>query len=315
MPLLLREEDVAALLTMDVALAAVEEALRLQGEGAAVNRPRQRVRTGNILLHVMPAGLPGHAGLKFYTSGRQGARFWAVLLDAATGQWLALMQADRLGMMRTGAASGVATRYLARPDAQVLGIFGTGWQAQSQVEAVARVRPLRRIKAYGRDREKLVRFCQEMERRTGVECVPAASPREVVAGSDIVTTITTASEPLFDGAWLEPGTHVNAAGSNRAHAREIDGTAVARAALVAVDMVEQARVESGDLLAAEREGCFTWDRAVELGAIVAGRVPGRQRSEDITLFESHGIALWDVAVAAAVYRLAREKGLGTELPL
>ncbi len=315
MALFLREADVQQLLTMDIALAAVEEALRLLGEGAGQNRPRQRVRTQGPLIQAMPAALPQGMGLKFYCSRRQGSRFWIPLFDSVTGDLLSFMQADFLGMMRTGAASGVATRYLSRPDSKVMGVFGTGWQARSQVQAVAAVRPLERIKAYGRNQEKLAAFCHDMTALTGVQTVPAATPREVVAGSDIVGTITTAAEPLFDGSWLEPGTHINAAGSNRANAREVDAETVARADRVVVDMVEQARVESGDLIGAAAVGRFDWTRAVELGAVVAGRVPGRQSATEITLFESHGLAAWDIATARRVYDLAREKGLGVELDL
>lgn len=315
MALFLREADVRQVLTMEVALAAVEEALRAMGEGAAVNRPRQRARAGGPLLQAMPAALPHSLGLKFYCSSRQGTRFWVPLFDGATGELLSLMQADFLGMMRTGAASGVATRLLSRPESRVLGVFGTGWQARSQVQAVAAVRRLERIKVYGRDREKLAAFCREMAAATGVEAVPAASPEEVVRGSDIVTTITSAAAPLFDGRWLEPGTHVNAAGSNRANARELDAEAVARAGLVVVDMLEQAQVESGDLIAAAAEGRFDWGRAVELGAILAGRAAGRTGAREITLFESHGLAAWDVATARRVYELARARGLGVEIDL
>lgn len=300
---------------MEVALAAVEEALRAMGDGSAANMPRQRVRAGGALLQAMPAALPAGIGLKFYCSGRQGTRFWVPFFDAASGELLSLIQADYLGMMRTGAASGVASRYLSRPDSRVLGVFGTGWQARSQVLAVAAVRRLERIQVYGRNREKLDAFCRAMAEHTGVSVVAAASPEETLRDADILCTITNAAEPLFPGHLLAPGTHVNAAGSNRATNRELDAEAVARANLVAVDMLTQAQVESGDLIAAAAAGKFHWSQAVELGAIVAGKVPGRRAPEEVTLFESHGLAVWDVATARRVYDLARARGLGVELDL
>lgn len=315
MALFLREADVQKVLTMDVAVAAVEASLRAMGDGTAANMPRQRVRSAGALLQAMPAALPGELGLKFYCSGRQGTRFWVPLFDGATGDLLALMQADFLGMMRTGAASGVATRYLSRPDSRVLGVFGTGWQARSQVLAVAAVRPLERIKVFGRNQERLAAFCREMAAQTGIDVTPVNTPADVLEGSDIICTITNATAPLFDGRLLGPGTHVNAAGANRATSRELDAESVSRAHLVAVDMLAQARVESGDLIAAAAAGAFDWHRAVELGAIVAGQAPGRQEAKEITLFESHGLAVWDVATARRVYDLARAQGLGVEVEL
>lgn len=315
MALFLTEDDVSQVLTMDLALAAVEGVFGEQAEGRAINRPRQRVRTGNVLLHVLPGGTPTNVGLKFYCGGPGGVNFWAVLFDAKSGELLSLMRADKLGQMRTGAASGIASKHLANPGASIFGVFGTGWQAESQVEAVCKVRPIREVRVFGRNREKAEGFCRRMAERTGASFSIAATPEQVVSGAHIVTTITTASDPLFDGHHLEPGAHVNAAGSNRATAREIDRTTVSRAALVVVDSVEQAKLESGDLLAAERDGVFRWERAVELADIVGGKRTGRQDPAQITLFSSHGIALWDIAVATEVYKLARERGLGKDIPL
>ncbi len=313
--LFLTEADVTELLTMEMALAAVEEALRLQGEGKGLTRPRQRVQTGRMMLQAMPAGTPDHAGLKFYASGAGGTRFWVPLFDAQSGELLCLMQADRLGQMRTGAASGVATKYLARPDATVLGVFGTGWQAQSQVEAVCAVRRITAVRVFGRNQEKAEAFCRTMAERTGASYSIAEEPNVITRGADIVTTITTARSPLFDGHLLRPGTHLNAAGSNRISSREVDAATISRAALVVVDSVEQAKIESGDLVAAEKDGSFRWERAVELGDIIAGRRTGRSDPAQITLFESHGIALWDVLTAARVYALAVERGMGRTIDL
>ena len=317
MPLFLTEDDVARLLTMADALEAVEEAFRQHGQGSAVNRPRARVRVPQGILHVMAAGLPseGVLGFKAYTAFGGSVRFHVHLYSAEDGRFLALMEADRLGQVRTGAASGVATKYLARPDASVVGIFGTGWQARSQLQAVCAVRTVREIRAYGRDAARRAVFCREMEAALQVPVQPAPEPRAVVEGADIITTITTAKAPVFDGRWLEPGTHLNAAGSNVPQKQEIDEATVTAARLIVVDSKEQAQIECGDLIAPMSRGLLSWDQVHELGEVVAGKIAGRERPGDITLFESQGLALEDMAVAAVVYRKAVREQVGRELPL
>ena len=317
MPLFLTEDEVTRLLTMAEALEAVEEAFRQHGQGNAVNRPRARVRVPQGILHVMAAGLPpeGVLGFKVYTAFGGAVRFHVHLYSAEDGHLLALMEADRLGQIRTGAASGVAAKYLARPDASVVGIFGTGWQARSQLQAVCAVRKVREVRAYGRDAARRAAFCREMEAAHQVLVRPAPEPRAVVEGADIVITITTAKAPVFDGRWLHPGTHLNAAGSNFPQKQEIDEAAVAAARLIVVDSKEQAQIECGDLIAPISRGLLSWDRVHELGEVVAGKIPGRERPGDITLFESQGLALEDMAVAAVVYRKALREKVGRELPL
>jgi ornithine cyclodeaminase/alanine dehydrogenase-like protein (mu-crystallin family) len=302
---------------MDDALRAVEEALRQHAQEKADNRPRARVRVPRGILHVMPAGLPsaGVLGFKAYTAFGGNFCFHVHLYSAEDGHLLALMEADRLGQIRTGAASGVATKYLARPEAAVVGIFGTRRQARCQLQAVCAVRTVREVRAYGRDPARRAAFCREMEAALGVPVRPAPEPRAVVEGADIVTTITTAKTPVFDGRWLAPGTHVNAAGSNFAEKEEIDEAAVRAAQLIVVDNTEQARIECGDLIGPIRRGILSWDQVHELGEVVAGKIPGRERPGDITLFESQGIALEDMAVAAVVYRKALQEKAGREIPL
>jgi ornithine cyclodeaminase/alanine dehydrogenase-like protein (mu-crystallin family) len=317
MALFITEDEVARLLTMDDALRAVEEAFRQHGQGSAVNRPRTRVRVPHGMLHVMAAGLPpeGVLGLKAYTAFRGTTRFHVHLYSAEDGRLLALLEANRLGQMRTGAASGVATKYLARPDASVVGIFGTGWQARSQLEAVCAVRRVREVRAYGRDPARRAAFSREMEATLGVPVRPAPEPRIVVEGADIVITITTAKTPVFDGRWLAAGSHVNAAGSNFAEKQEVDEATVTAARLIVVDSKEQARIECGDLIGPVSRGLLSWDQVHELGEVVAGKIPGRERAGDVTLFESQGLALEDMAVAAVVYRKALERRVGRDLPL
>jgi ornithine cyclodeaminase len=209
-----------------------------------------------------------------------------------------VLQADRLGQMRTGAASGVATKHMARADARTVGIFGTGWQARSQLEAVCAVRSIQAIKAFGRDAARCQTFCTDMRQQLGVAVEPAASPEAVVNGMDVVITATSARDPLFEGDW-----------------REIDDTVVRRSALIIVDSKEQARLECGDLLAALERGIVHWEQIRELGDVVAGLIPGRRQASDITLFESHGLAIWDLAAGIAVYEAAKAKGIGRELAL
>ena len=317
MALLLDEQQVTDLLTMEMAIAAVEEALKQHGLGTAINNPRTRVRLPTGQLHMMGAALPtrGVIGYKAYTAFRGKARFHVMLYSSDTGELLAMLQADRLGQMRTGAASGVATKYMAQAEARSVGIFGTGWQARSQLEAVCGVRQIQSIKAFGRDTTRRQTFCAEMSQQLGILVEPADTPEAVVKGMDIVITSTNARDPLFDGNWLDSGVHVNAIGSNALIRREIDDTTVRRSALIVVDSKEQARLECGDLLGPLERGLIHWEQVRELGDIVAGHIPGRREPSDITLFESHGLAIWDLAAGMAVYDAARAKGVGCEVAL
>lgn len=315
MPVYLNEEDITRLLRVDDVIAAVEEAFRQQGLGTAVNRPRQRVPAGTVL-HVMAGGLPawGVMGFKAYTSARSGVRFVAHLYSADSGELLAVMEADRLGQLRTGAASAVATRYMARPEAGSIGIIGTGRQARSQVLAISRVRPVALVKCYSRSASRREAFAEEMVQELGAEVVAVERPEEAVEGVDIVVTATTAREPVLPGAWLEAGMHVCAIGSNAATRRELDTAAITRAAVIAVDDPAQARVECGDLIAAVDSGAAGWDRVTELGRIVAGLDLGRGGPDEITLFESQGVAIEDVAAMKLTYDLARSRGIGAAIP-
>lgn len=317
MTLYLTEADVEALLTMDMALEAVEAAHRAHGRGDAVDVPRQRTRIPTAALHILQGALPGEGvfGYKAYTTARAGARFLVHLFDAANGAPLAVIEADRLGMMRTGAAGGVAAKWLAREDAAVAGVFGAGWQAGSQIEALCRVRPIRRIKVFSRNEEKRAAFCANWSQRLGIEVAQAGSAEETVRGSDVVVTITTATAPLFQGDWLEAGAHVTAAGSNALIRREVDEKTVQRAACVCVDSRATALREAGDLLPALEKGRLVEGRLVELGEVIAGIRPGRRSPEDITLFESQGMAIQDLATARRLLELARARGVGRELPI
>ncbi|HKP12228.1 MAG TPA: ornithine cyclodeaminase family protein [Blastocatellia bacterium] len=317
MALLLRERHVTELLNIETAMEAVEEVLRDQAEGEATNRPRYRVAMPTGQLHVMAAGDKrlGVYGLKSYTVSRKGARFLVLLYDAATGDMLAMIEADRLGQMRTGAASGVATKHLARQSADVLGVYGSGWQAESQVMAVCAARQLRQVRVYSRSAEKREAFARRMSSLVRCEVVAVGQPEEAARGCSIIVTATNAREPVLKGEWVEPGTHINAAGSNFLSKAEIDVETVRRAALVTVDSIEQSRLEAGDLLPALDRGVISWESVTELGRVIAGRAEGRASDDQITLFKSNGIALEDIATALRVYNLARERGVGDEVAL
>jgi alanine dehydrogenase len=317
MALLLTETDVTALLPMSLALEALDEAFRWQGEGKLTNRPRVRVPVPGGMMHVMPAALPEARvmGLKAYATVRGKAKFVVLLFSAESGTLLAVIEADRLGQMRTGAASGVATRHLARPEADRVGCYGTGWQARSQLEAVCAVRKVREARVYGRDADRRARFADEMTGLLGLPVRPVEQPEVAARDASILITITSSRTPVLEGRWIAPGTHVNAAGSNALQRAELDVEAVRRATLIVTDSLEQARVECGDLVAPLEQGIVRWDDVHELGEIVAGTHPGRQRPDDVTLFESQGVALEDVAVAVRVVARARERQVGQEIPI
>lgn len=316
MALLLTESDVRALLTMPIALEAVETAFRRLAGGEAVAHPRQRLHLeGKSYLHYMAAGdaAGGYMGMKIYTSSREGLRFVVPLFNAESGEMLALIEADYLGQMRTGAATGVATKLLSRPDAKVVGIIGTGLQARTQLEAVAAVRRIERVLAYGRDAQRREEFAREMTLKLGLRIEATKSLEEVASAADILVTATTASQPIVKGEWLKPGTHINAIGANFPHKRELDAAAVSRADVIFVDSLEQSKTEAGDLIHAFESNAARWDTLRELAELVAGRVSGRSAREQITLFKSNGLSIEDIVTAGRVYELAREKGIGAEV--
>jgi ornithine cyclodeaminase/alanine dehydrogenase-like protein (mu-crystallin family) len=317
MPLLLREADVRSLVDINDAITALDSAFREAAARQARNQPRRRVTGGATTLAIMSAALPSRnlVGYKAYTAGRTGARFWVQLFDAGDGRLLALIEADWLGALRTGAVSGLATRALARADASTLTLFGAGHQALPQALAVAAVRPLVEIRIVNRDPGRRASLAADLRHSLAeVRVLEAASAREAVSGADILTTITSAGTPLFPGGWVEAGQHLNAAGSNMPNRRELDSRAVGRADLLVVDDIEAARLEAGDLLLAEQEGALAWARVHSLADVIAGNV-GRSQTSDVTLFKSVGLALEDVALGAVVLERATERGLGEAINL
>ena len=317
MAIFLSENDVKQVLTVDMAMAGVESAHRDLALGQALDTPRQRSRLPQTVLHILQGALPaqGVLGYKAYTSNRSGNRFLVHLFDAATGLHKAVIEADYLGMMRTGAASGVAARWLARPDAAVAGVFGSGWQAEGHVRAICAALPLELVKVCGRDAGKLRDFCARLSEQTGRRVVPAANAEDAVREADLIGTVTTAAKPLFDADWLQPGAHINGAGSNALIRQELSEATLRRCGLIAVDTVPTALAEAGDLLPLLEKGRLHSRQLVELGEIIVGRHPGRGDAAQITLFESQGLAIQDLAVAVRVLEAALAQGLGQELPL
>jgi ornithine cyclodeaminase/alanine dehydrogenase-like protein (mu-crystallin family) len=302
---------------MERALECVEASFVAQGTDRTINRSRERILLPHVSLHYMAGALPASqlVGMKIYTAAPGAVRFLVLLFDTESGRLLSLMQADHLGRIRTGAASGIATKYLARPDASQVGMLGTGRQARTQLQAIARVRSLTRVRAFGRDKDRLQRFCREMSEDLRVPVEPASSAEEAIRFGEIVSTATTSQQPVLLGDYLQPGTHVNAIGANAANRRELDDEALRRATLIAVDSLEQSRKESGDLIQGLASIGKSWESIIELYSVVAGKHFGRSSADQITLFKSHGIALWDVAVAGFVYQQALQQGKGKELQI
>jgi alanine dehydrogenase len=316
--LLITEAEVRSLLTMPVALEIVEESLRQQGNNELILHPRRRIKLpDNALLHYMAAAdtVRGFIGMKIYTVARGVARFVVPLFRSATGEMASLIEADALGQLRTGAASGIATKYLANANARTACIIGTGYQARAQLEAVAAVRRLQCVRAFGRDPERRAKFCSEMSERIGVAVDAMRSGEEAVKGAEIVITATSATKVVLEGAWLAPGVHINAMGANWPQKRELDAAAVNRAGKIVVDSIEQSKMEAGDLIQAFGEDPSRWDAVQELSQIVAGKAPGRNNADQITLFKSNGIATWDLAAAVRVYEMAVAQGMGQSIPI
>jgi len=310
MALYLTEADVESLLTIEDALEAVEACFLRLAAGAVENRPRYRMRLQDGVMAVMAAAdlELGRAGLKTYTAfGDEDVRFVVLLFAADHADLEAVIEANRLGQLRTGAASGVAARCLARPDARTLGVIGCGYQAETQVAAIlAAVPSIERVVAYCRTPARLKSFCKAV----GAE--PAEAHHEAGA-QEIVVTATTSKDPVLRGDWLAPGALVCAIGANDAGSRELDNAVLERAAFVCCDSREQSRLESGDLIEPVAQGVLDWLEVHELQEVVAGETQGRQSDDDIVVFKSNGIAAWDVAIGSAALERARERGVGREL--
>ena len=309
LPLYLTEAEVGKLLTPADAVEAVEACFERLAREAVENMPRRRLQFADGGLAIMAAVDEelGFAGAKTYAWLPGGTPFVVVLFGAETSELAGVIEADKLGQLRTGAASGVAAKYLAKPDARTLGVIGCGWQAESQVACIREAVPtIEQVVAYCRTEESLAAFCKKV----GAE--PGETHRDP-AEQDIVVTITTSKDPVLRGEWLKPGALVCAAGANHPNKRELDNTVLERAVFVCCDSIDQAKIEYGDLIEPVERGVLDWLEVHELQEVVGGEVPGRSSSDDIVLFKSGGLAAWDVAIGAAALDKARKQKVGTKL--
>jgi alanine dehydrogenase len=307
--LFLSESDVQELLSPADAVDAVEASFQRMAAGAVQLAPRRRLDLEEGRLADMAASdlELGYAGVKAYAGFHDGAAFVVALFSVARPELVAVIEADRLGRLRTGAASAVAAKHLAREGATTLGVIGCGGQAETQVSCIRAALPaLERVVAYCRTERKLQAFCKAV----GAE--PGESHRDAAA-CDIVVTITTSRDPVLRGEWLNPGALVCAAGANNGKARELDNVVLERASFVCCDWLPQARLESADLIEPVETGVLDWLEVHELSEVVGGELPGRQSPDDLVVFKSNGIAAWDVAIAAAAVERARERGVGIDL--
>jgi ornithine cyclodeaminase/alanine dehydrogenase-like protein (mu-crystallin family) len=314
--LLLRETDIDNLLDMPLAIEVMHAAFLALASEEADNVPRVRAKAPGVVLHslIAAAAYLDVVGWKQYVTTRSGAKFLAGLNDARTGELLALIEADRLGQLRTGAVTGLAARQLANPKAETVGIIGAGYQAQTQLEAVAAVCPIRQAFVYSRSAEHRESFAKEMSAKLKIEVTPVDDPRKATEYQPIVVTATTSKDPVFEGKWLSPGTLVCAVGSNWLHKAEIDVDTFAAAQLIVCDSIAACQAEAGDFIQPLAQGVFHWENAVEFSAIVAG-TNGRRSLDHIVIFKSVGLAIEDVALGAKALELAKQRGLGESLPL
>ena len=312
-PLYLKESDVAELVSVPEVIEVLDAAFRDQAAGRAWTNPRNRLRLPGITLHMMAGAIPGYFGYKAYTVSAGKTQFFFYLYSAQTTELLAMIEADTLGQKRTGAATGLATRILARTDAADATLFGAGWQAETQLLAMDSARRLKRVWIVNKRPERRQAFIHKMQPQVRPELLEAGSPEEAVRQSQIITTITSSREPVLKGEWLPPGVHVNAAGGNLLLRREVDDEAIMKSNRLVVDSIEQSKIEAGELLGVIETGRRHWEDFVELRDVVAGLKPGRTNPSDITLFKSCGVALEDVAIGKLVYERAIERGIGRKL--
>lgn len=314
----LSNEDVRGLLGYADCVGIMEDLFRHEAEGLAENFPRQSLNLPKGFHRTMSGGAYGFGAYGFKTYGRVAnpVRYLVMLFDLETGGLAAIMDAKDLGEIRTSAVSALGAKYMARDDAENIGIIGTGREARGQISAMMAVRPIKRVKAYSRTAEKRDAFSAEIAEMHGVEAIPVASAEECVDGADIVITVSAADEPVLMGEWLRPGMHVSAIGATSLVRRELDVEAVRRADLVVVENLDQARDECGELIwAAHTRGSLRWSEVVELHEVVSGKIPGRKSADQITLLDTLGVAAEDVATGAWVLERAKEKGVGREIDI
>ena len=322
MTIYLSNDDVRNLLPMNECIELTEKVFRDEAVGQAINLPRTHLPLPKGM-HRTVFGIAhgfGVYGMKTYGSDRRPnapsrTRYLVMLYDLELGGLEAIVEARDLGQIRTGAVSGVATKFMAREDASTIGIIGSGWEARAQIAAMNEVRTISHVKAYSRSAEKREAFAAEMREVHGLDVVAVNFAEECVRDVDILITITGSDDPVLEGSWIAPGTHINGIGATGVNRRELDVDSVSRADLVVVENMEQARADCGELIYAEERGGLEWSKAVELAAVITGEASGRPSNDSITLFDALGVGTEDLAAAAVVLRKAKEQGIGAELPL
>ena len=317
MPLVLNDADVRDLMSMSDCVGVMEDAFKQAGDGKVWNRPRSRIRMPRGFHHLMAAYLADSEvfGLKTYTSFRSGTRITTMLYDSNNGDLLAMVQGPRIGQLRTGAVTGVGTKHMSRDNSSTVGIIGAGFQSRGQLEGVSDVRDIASAKIFDVSEENSQKMADEMGDSLGIQTSVAGSAEEAVTDVDIIITMTTARTPVLFGDWLKEGQHINAAGSNHWIRQEVDDNVIRKADRIVADSIEDAQIESGDLLFPIERGRVMWSAIRELSDVVCGHITGRESDQEITLFESQGVAITDVAAANFVYRKAIDQGMGQELPL
>jgi alanine dehydrogenase len=312
--LYLKEDEIEHLVTVGEVIDALESTFRDYAVGRAFTNSRNRLRMPGGMLHLMAGCIPGYFGYKAYASGSSKMKFFFYLFEAKTSRMLAVMEADALGQIRTGAATGLATRILSNPDAHEATLFGAGWQAETQLVAMDAVRNLARVWIINRNEARREAFMKRMQPRVKTELL-AGSAEKAVQSSQIVTTVTNSREPVLQSEWLSPGAHVNAAGGNVLLRREVDDETVLRADRVVVDSIDQAKIEAGEFVGVIESGRRHWEDFVELRDVVAGFKPGRAASSDITFFKSLGLAIEDVSIGKMVYQRALDQNVGRQIEI
>ncbi len=345
----LNNAEVESLLTMETCLVAIEEAYTDLGLGKAINRPRSHT--------YFPAGSKRWPGFNYRFKSQEGgiekSGVWALritsdmagfsvlaggvkrrrlipaasgeryvglvfLFDMETTEPLAIIQDSFIQKMRVGATSGVGVKYLAREDSHVLGLFGSGWQAEAHLDAICRLRDIRHAKVYSPTPEHRRRFAESMARKLSLDVRPVDRSDEVVRGSDIVMAATATVDPVFDGNLVEPGMHIGCivASDKTQKRRELDDQAIAKCDVVIVTSREQARYdEQPDIYGAVQKGILSWDRVFELGELLVGQAPGRGDPNEVTLFNNNvGMGIQFAALGAKILKLAEDAGLGRKIP-
>jgi len=309
--ILIREQDVKNLLTMDSAIYCLEEIFKQEGIEDAINFSRVRMPMPEGTLNFMAASSKSLnlIGTKSYIP-KPGTpiKFYVQLYDEANGNLISIIEANLMSRIRTGAATGLATKYLAKEDSSVLGIIGTGTQALHQAIAICKVRKIKIINVYSRNIINRENFCTSIKKNIeNVDAIPVKTPKECVENADIITTITNSSTPVFSSKWIKPGTHINAAGSNVETKMELDVQTISNASIIVTDNIAQAKIECGDLIHSIKTGVTSWDKIDTLSDLITGKINVRSNDNEITIFESQGVAIEDLAIGSLLHNLSVKK--------